>query len=139
VKRLYRGRWETSSGRYGLGTSSRKLSHRYAGDRSDEQHDYLVSKVGNTATVRLHAPLDLATGNEKFSAPVLIAASVPGIGDGSSGGVLDFDPKTKNQRSGLALAGGSSMCRGPLMKTRRLSWMGNRLQRTNVQAQIQRV
>ena len=70
---------------------------------------YLVSKSENTATStfyqRLHA-LDLATGNEKFSAPVLIAASVPGIGDGSSGGVLDFDPQNENQRSGLALAGG---------------------------------
>ena len=70
---------------------------------------YLVSKSENTATTtfyqRLHA-LDMATGNEKFSAPVLIAASVPGIGDGSSGGVLDFDPQNENQRSGLALAGG---------------------------------
>jgi hypothetical protein len=70
---------------------------------------YLVSKSENTATTtfyqRLHA-LDLATGKEKFNAPVLIAASVPGIGDGSSNGILDFDPQNQNQRSGLALAGG---------------------------------
>ena len=70
---------------------------------------YLVSKSEDTATntfyQRLHA-LDLATGSEKFNAPVLIAASVPGIGDGSSNGILDFDPQNENQRSGLALAGG---------------------------------
>jgi hypothetical protein len=70
---------------------------------------YLVSKSEDTANStfyqRLHA-LDLATGNEKFSAPELIAASVPGIGDGSSGGMVSFDPKNENQRSGLTLAGG---------------------------------
>ena len=70
---------------------------------------YVVSKSEYTATStfyqRLHA-LDLLTGSEKFNAPILIAASVPGIGDGSSGGILDFDPQNEHQRSGLALAGG---------------------------------
>jgi hypothetical protein len=70
---------------------------------------YLVSKSEDTSAStfyqRLHA-LDLATGNEKFSAPELIEASVAGIGDGSSGGMVSFDPKNQNQRSGLALAGG---------------------------------
>ncbi len=82
---------------------------------------YLVSKSEDTATStfyqRLHA-LDLATGSEKFNAPVLIAASVPGIGDGSSNGILDFDPQNENQRSGLALAGGVAICRGRRMKIR---------------------
>ncbi len=50
---------------------------------------------------RLHA-LDLATGNEKFNAPVTIAASVPGTGDGSSGGMVSFGSQLHHQRSGLA-------------------------------------
>ena len=70
---------------------------------------YLVSKSENTTTgtfyQRLHA-LDLATGNEKFNAPALIAASVPGIGDGSSGGIISFNTGLQHQRSGLVLAAG---------------------------------
>jgi hypothetical protein len=54
---------------------------------------------------RLHA-LDLATGSEKFDAPVTIAASVPGTGDGSSGGMVSFDSQLHHQRSGLAEVGG---------------------------------
>ena len=51
---------------------------------------------------RLHA-IDLATGNEKFSGPALISASVSGTGDGSSGGILNFDAQSEGQRPGLAL------------------------------------
>jgi chitodextrinase len=54
---------------------------------------------------RLHA-LDLGTGNEKFGGPLTIAASVPGTGDGSSGGVLPFDAGNESQRPGLAIASG---------------------------------
>jgi hypothetical protein len=54
---------------------------------------------------RLHA-LDLATGSEKFNAPVTIAASVPGTGDGSQGGMVSFDSQLHHQRSGLAEVGG---------------------------------
>ena len=54
---------------------------------------------------RLHA-LDLATGSEKFNAPVTIAAQVPGSGDGSSGGNVSFNSQLHHQRSGLALANG---------------------------------
>jgi hypothetical protein len=62
---------------------------------------------GSSATFyhRLHA-LDLATGNEKFNAPVAIAASVPGTGDGSSGGMVSFNSQLHHQRSGLAQVGG---------------------------------
>jgi len=55
---------------------------------------------------RLHA-LDLATGSEKFNAPKIIAASVPGGGDGSSGGMISFSSQLHHNRSGLALAGGT--------------------------------
>ena len=54
---------------------------------------------------RLHA-LDLATGAEKFGGPVLIQASVPGTGAGSSGGVLAFDSLRHNQRPALLLNNG---------------------------------
>jgi hypothetical protein len=65
------------------------------------------SCAGSSATFyhRLHA-LDLATGNEKFNAPVTIAASVPGTGDGSSGGMVSFNSQLHHQRSGLAQDGG---------------------------------
>jgi hypothetical protein len=53
---------------------------------------------------KLHA-LDITTGNEKFNAPVTIAASVPGTGDGSSGGMVNFNSQYQHNRSGLALAG----------------------------------
>jgi hypothetical protein len=55
---------------------------------------------------RLHA-LDLATGQEKLAAPVVIAATVPGTGDGSDAdGNINFIPQIANQRSGLALNNG---------------------------------
>ncbi len=69
---------------------------------------YVVSKSENltgTFYQQLHA-LDLASGNEKFSGPVPITATVPGTGDGSSGGNLAFNPQTHNQRSALALSNG---------------------------------
>ncbi len=63
--------------------------------------------AGSSATFyhRLHA-LDLARGSEKFNAPVTIAASVPGTGDGSSGGMVSFNSQLHHQRSGLAQVGG---------------------------------
>ena len=71
---------------------------------------YVVAKTkevsGSTTNYvqRLHA-LDLATGADK-TAPVVIQASVPGTGNGSSGGTLPFDPLHENQRTGLLLANG---------------------------------
>ena len=53
---------------------------------------------------RLHA-LELTNGSEKFSAPVTIAASVPGTGDGST--TVNFNSQFHHQRSGLALSGGT--------------------------------
>jgi hypothetical protein len=72
---------------------------------------YVISKSYNGNTVpalffqRLHA-LDLATGmTERFNGPTLIAASVPGTGDGST--TVTFSAQMQNQRSGLALANGT--------------------------------
>ena len=55
---------------------------------------------------RLHA-LDITTGAEKFSGPVTIQATYPGTGDGSSGGMLTFDPLHHLNRSGLLLTNGN--------------------------------
>jgi hypothetical protein len=52
---------------------------------------------------RLHA-LDLTSGAEKAGAPITIAASVAGTGDGSSGGFVTFVSQMEHQRSGLALS-----------------------------------
>jgi hypothetical protein len=54
---------------------------------------------------RLHA-LDVLTGSEKYNAPVTIAASVPGTGDGSVSGMISFSSQLHHQRSGLAEVGG---------------------------------
>ncbi|MGB8535840.1 MAG: chitobiase/beta-hexosaminidase C-terminal domain-containing protein, partial [Acidobacteriaceae bacterium] len=65
-----------------------------------------ASTVGNTTYIqRLHA-LDITTGNEKFGGPVALSASVPGTGNGSSGGTLNWDPLWENNRTGLLLLNG---------------------------------
>jgi hypothetical protein len=77
---------------------------------------------------RLHA-LDLATGSEKFNAPVTIAASVPGTGDGSSGGMVSFNSPTAPPTIGLGGSRGKDICR--FCRTRGcdpLSRLGHRLQ-----------
>src|SRR5579864_6639856 len=68
---------------------------------------YLLARTleGANYVQRLHA-LDIASSAEKFSGPVVIAASVPGTGAGSSGGTVAFDPKRHNQRAALALGNG---------------------------------
>lgn len=77
---------------------------------------YVVSKTEDTGTScipssachqRLHG-LSLIDGSEKFGGPATIDATitVSGNGDGSSGGVLAFNPLTENQRPGLALVNG---------------------------------
>lgn len=54
---------------------------------------------------RLHA-LDLSTGAEKFGAPLTIAGSVPGIGEGQVHHVVSFDAFSHLNHPGLALANG---------------------------------
>src|SRR5256885_7388823 len=55
--------------------------------------------------LRLHA-LAIATGNEKFGGPTEIRAVVSGIGAGSSGGQVSFDPMLNSQRPALLLQSG---------------------------------
>jgi Legume lectin domain/Chitobiase/beta-hexosaminidase C-terminal domain len=69
---------------------------------------YVVAKStisGTTYFQRLHA-LDITTGQEKFGGPVALAAQVAGNGNGSSGGVLNFDLKWENNRPGSLLLNG---------------------------------
>jgi hypothetical protein len=54
---------------------------------------------------RLHA-LDVTTGAEKFGGPAVLSASVPGNGNGSSGGTLNFDTKWHLGRAALLLLNG---------------------------------
>lgn len=55
---------------------------------------------------RLHA-LDITTGAEKNGSPTTISATYPGTGDGSSGGILTFDPLMELNRPGLLLNNGN--------------------------------
>jgi hypothetical protein len=69
---------------------------------------YVMSKSESGGPVfyqRLHA-VDLTTGNEKFSAPVNISATVAGTGDGASGSSVAFDSRSEHARSALALVNG---------------------------------
>ncbi|HEV2392215.1 MAG TPA: choice-of-anchor D domain-containing protein [Verrucomicrobiae bacterium] len=70
---------------------------------------YLVARTkenGTTFVQRLHA-LDVATGLDRPNSPVVITATYPGTGAGSSGGVVTFDSIRENQRPGLALVNGT--------------------------------
>ncbi len=68
---------------------------------------YVVSATqeGSSFFLRLHA-LDITSGAEKLGGPVVITASIPGTGNGSSGGTLTLDPEWSNQRPGLLLLNG---------------------------------
>ena len=68
--------------------------HGHAGDRPEHEHDVCRRedeggrrRQRRSYVQRLHA-LDITTGAEKFGGPVVIQASVPGTGAGSSGGQL---------------------------------------------------
>jgi Ricin-type beta-trefoil lectin domain-like len=54
---------------------------------------------------RIHA-LDLTTGGEQSNSPMLVQATYPGTGDGSSNGVVTFNPGQYKERPGLLLLNG---------------------------------
>lgn len=70
---------------------------------------YVVAKSEDTTNgtfhQKLHA-LDIATGAEKFGAPVEITASVAGSGGSSINGIINFDPLHQLNRPGLLLLNG---------------------------------
>jgi hypothetical protein len=70
---------------------------------------YVVSKSviasGPTFFQRLHA-IDITTGNEKFGGPAVISASISGTAPDAVSGQVTFNPRTENQRPGLALVNG---------------------------------
>ncbi len=68
---------------------------------------YLVSATKESGSYfqRLHA-LDITSGAEKFGGPVNLSGTVSGNGNGSSGGVLNFDTKWENNRPGSLLLNG---------------------------------
>jgi Malectin domain/F5/8 type C domain/Fibronectin type III domain len=68
---------------------------------------YFVTRhlAGGTYSQILRA-IDVKTGNDAV-APKTITATIPGSGDGSTGGNLSFDPRNENQRPAIALAGGN--------------------------------
>ena len=63
---------------------------------------YVVGKTKENGTyfARLHA-INILTGEELAGSPVAIAATVPGTGNGSSGGQLSFSPLWQNNRPAL--------------------------------------
>ena len=65
----------------------------------------LTKESDDSGPNQLHA-IDLLTGVEKDGSPVTISASVPGTGDGSSGGVVTFDTSQQNCRPALLLVNG---------------------------------
>lgn len=68
---------------------------------------YVVAVTQESSGVvhRLHA-LDITTGKEKFSGPIVIHASVRGTGSGSVNGNIAFNPKFELQRDALTLVNG---------------------------------
>ncbi|MGD0404555.1 MAG: Ig-like domain-containing protein [Candidatus Acidiferrales bacterium] len=64
------------------------------------------SKENGAYIHRLHA-LDITTGAEKAPGPTVITATVPGTGDGSSGGELTMDALHQMNRPGLLWVNGT--------------------------------
>ena len=69
--------------------------------------DALTTPVPNTTNAEHHVhALNIADGTERSFSPVLVTASVPGIGEDSSNGVLTFNANQHDSRPALTLAGG---------------------------------
>ncbi len=68
---------------------------------------YFVARStnGSAFVQNLHA-VSIIDGTERPGSPVLITATYPGNGDGSSNNVVSFDPQRNNQRAALTLLNG---------------------------------
>ena len=64
------------------------------------------SKENGNYVQRLHA-LNIMNGSERSGSPVVLTASVPGNGNGSSGGTLTFSTLWENNRPALGLFNGN--------------------------------
>ena len=64
------------------------------------------SKENGNYVQRLHA-LNILNGSERTGSPVVLSASVPGNGNGSSGGTLNFSSLWQNNRPALGLFNGN--------------------------------
>ena len=99
---------ETPSGDFGCGQISPQIGITSTPviDRSSGPHGtiYVVamSKKSSTYFQRIHA-LDVTTGQEEFSGPVVVHAKYPGTGDDSRNGFVMLDPKQYAERQGLLL------------------------------------
>ncbi len=117
--------WQTN-----LGISALSNNHEFGGRYNGGNYTDLIPEIGITGTPvidaasgtlyvdvlsrevttttnyyhRIHA-LDITTGNERPYSPVVVTASVPGTGVGSSNGIVRFDAKQQLQRPALTLAG----------------------------------
>lgn len=80
----------------------RKTGTLYVLARTKKMHLVSTSEYHQ----QLHA-LAITNGVEKFGGPVEIQATVPGKGDGSTGGNVAFDPLRENPRAALLLSNGS--------------------------------
>ena len=69
---------------------------------------YVTSTSTEDAIVvhRLHA-IDITTGAEKNSGPIVTLPTIPGTGDGSSNGLLTLNPTTTQNRAALLLLNGT--------------------------------
>src|SRR6266702_3237707 len=69
---------------------------------------YIVAKSRELGhfSYRLHA-LDLATGKERTGSPIEIGGKVPGTGDGSINGLIEFKARAQLNRPGLLLSNGT--------------------------------
>lgn len=66
----------------------------------------MTKDAGGNYHQRLHA-LDITTGAELGASPTEIAATYPGVGDSSTGGVLSFLPAQYKERAALLLLNGT--------------------------------
>ena len=71
---------------------------------------YVAAKTFSSGSTSFHLhAIDLASGKEKDGSPVLITATLPGIGTGKRNGTVTFDARPQLQRPGLVLTNGQAI------------------------------